>query len=349
MEQYRVLIVEDSAFMRRAIGLIFEEDPQFYIVGTARNGIEALEKIEQYQPDVVTMDIEMPEMNGIEALQIIMKNNPVPVVMLSTLTGEGTEATLKALELGAVDFFLKGDLLKEDHTISDFLARVKVAARANVAKTLGIESTLVIDPLDAKVVEQESYASKAELVIIGCSAGGPSALQSVLPKFLPDFIPPVIVIQHISPGFTKPLAERFNLICNLTVKEAEDGDRLTSGYIYIAPAGYQTVLEKQPDGDVVLRIETSTLIKTLHRPSVDVTLHSAAPLYGDSLLTVILTGMGNDGLDGCKEVKRQGGQIIVEAEGSCLVYGMPRVVCEAGLADRQALLPYIYQHIVSYC
>ncbi|NHN32807.1 protein-glutamate methylesterase/protein-glutamine glutaminase [Paenibacillus agricola] len=345
MKQYGVLIVDDSAFMRRAVSLLFEKDPAFYIVGIARNGIEAIEKLQRFKPDVITMDVEMPGMGGIEALELIMKEHPVPVVMLSSQTGEGTQATIQALQLGAIDFFLKESLIHESLdslVLNDFLERMKIAATAKIANR-SIQETVVDSPI---LREGHSLNPSYDLLVIGCSTGGPSALQTILPRFSPDFNASIIVIQHMPPGFTGPLAERFNNICQMRVREAQDGDLLQPGTIYIAPSGYQTLIRKWPDGSKTLKVTEEPVM--LYKPSVNVTLESAAPIFEDKLLAVVLTGMGNDGLEGCRMVRKHQGRILVEAEESCIVYGMPKVIFEAGLADRQVALPRIYQHILSF-
>lgn len=343
MGRYGVLIVDDSAFMRRAISLLFEKDPEFFIVGVARNGLEAIEKIERFKPDVVTLDVEMPEMDGLTALERIMKDHPVAVVMLSTQTGEGAEATLTALQLGAVDFFPKSSLIKDPADpalIDDFLMRVKIAAGAKLParNQAGPAPETAAEP-------KRKGAASVDLLMIGCSTGGPSAIQSILPRFPSDFPAAIVVLQHMPPGFTGPLADRFNHLCRLRVKEAEDGDVVMPGIIYVAPAGYQTLFQRTRDGKTALRIVTDE--SKLYKPSIDVSLQSASAIYRDRLLAVILTGMGTDGLIGCGEVKRQRGRVIVESEESCIVYGMPKAVYEAGYADRQVPLPQIYQEILS--
>ncbi|GCL73214.1 chemotaxis response regulator protein-glutamate methylesterase [Paenibacillus naphthalenovorans] len=344
MSRYGVLIVDDSAFMRRAISLLIEKDPDFFIVGIARNGLEAIEKIKRFKPDVVTMDVEMPEMDGITALEQIMKYHPVAVVMLSTLTGEGAEATLTALQLGAVDFFPKSSLMKdpaEPKIIDDFLMRVKAAASAKLPLRNNVVSVK-----EAVEENKKRGSASVDLLIIGCSTGGPSAIQSILPRFTPDFPAGIVVLQHMPPGFTKPLADRFDNLCNLKVKEAEDGDVVMPGVIYVAPAGYQTLFQKTNDGKTTFKIVVDE--SKLYKPSIDVSLQSGSSIYRDRLLVVILTGMGTDGLIGCGEVKRQRGHVIVESEESCIVYGMPKAVYEAGYADRQVSLPNIYQEILSF-
>lgn len=347
MKKYGVLIVDDSSYMRRCVSLIIEKDPQLFVVGIARNGRDAFEKVQRLKPDIVTMDVEMPEMDGIKALKEIMKTCPVPVVMLSIHTEEGTKMALEALENGAVDFFTKSSLIGEDvskKVILEFLARIKAIAESK--KIQNNVEKIIVKEVEVKNLDPVTLPKKRDLLIIGCSTGGPSALQSILPRFPENLGVPIIVIQHMPPGFTKPLAERFDSICNLNVKEVEDGEILESGKIYIAPSGFQTYLEKSKEGKVVLRVEDYSAVDTLYKPSINVTLNSAAPIFGNRLLSVILTGMGNDGLVGCENVKENYGFVITEAEDSCIVYGMPKVVFEAGLSDIQAPLPRIFEQIM---
>jgi len=289
----------------------------------------------------------MPELNGIEALKEIMKSNPVPVVMLSQHTEEGTKLALEALEEGAVDFFLKSSLIGDntsEEIINDFLVRLKAIAKSG--KVHLNEEDYIKKETNNELVKKTSYSKKRDLIIIGCSTGGPSALQSLLPRFPEDLDVPIIVLQHMPPGFTKPLSERFDAICNLRVKEIENGDELVPGNIYIAPSGFQTFLELNNDNKVTFKVEDYSPIETLYKPSINVTLNSAAPLFKDRLISIILTGMGNDGLMGCDNVKKNNGFVIVEAEESCVVYGMPKVVYEAGLADVQVPLSRIFEQIM---
>jgi len=343
MGQYGVLVVDDSSFMRRCISMIIEQDPDFFIIGIARNGQDAIEKVQRLKPDIVTMDVEMPEMDGIQALSEIMKHNPVPVIMLSNHTEEGAKTTIKALELGAVDFFLKSSIVGENaspQSVKQFLSSLK--AIVENGKIPSFEN-------EAKVEEKglnKLQDAKADIIVIGCSTGGPSALQSVLPRFPKDFHIPVVVIQHMPEGFTGPLAERFNTICNLEVKEAENGELIRPGTIYIAPAGYQLYFIRNSDGNVMINIDVNSPIETLYFPSVTVALMSAAQVFKNRMVTVIMTGMGNDGLAGCEEVKKYNGKVIVEAEETCVVYGMPRVVYEAGLADIQVPLHRIFNQLL---
>ncbi|WP_341274229.1 chemotaxis-specific protein-glutamate methyltransferase CheB [Clostridium saccharobutylicum] len=302
--------------------------------------------MQRLKPDVVTMDVEMPEMDGTSALKEIMKITPVPVVMLSNHTEDGTSTAIEALELGAVDFFLKSSLVGEeakDETIKDFLSKLKVIANSCKVQKNEEDAEAIVD---LEYIECDKKLMKRELLVIGCSTGGPSALQSILPRFPKDLCRPIIVIQHMPPGFTKPLAERFDTICNLRVREVENGDILEPGNIYIAPAGFQTVLESGKNDSIIFKVEDMKNIDSLYKPSINVTLNSVAPIFKDKLLSVILTGMGNDGLIGCQKVKDNNGFVLVEAEESCIVYGMPKVVFEAGIADDQVPLSNIYERIM---
>lgn len=346
MKQYGVLVVDDSSFMRRCISLLLEKDPAFFILGIARNGQDALEKVQRLKPDIVTMDVEMPEMDGITSLERIMKTCPVPVVMLSSYTEEGAKTSLQALELGAVDVFLKSELIGDganEKAVENFLLSLKTFAEKGKLPTPAAKESL---PIEQTRNELFIDSKEIELLIIGCSTGGPSALQSLLPRFPRGLRIPIIVIQHMPPGFTGPLAERFNSLCNLPVKEITDGDSLEPGVIYIAPAGFQTYIKKNTEGSAIFSVNEFSPIETLYKPSINVTVLSAAQIFNERLLTVILTGMGNDGLLGCQEVKKRKGKVIVEAEESCIVYGMPKVVFEAGLADIQVPLPSIFEQIM---
>jgi two-component system chemotaxis response regulator CheB len=345
MKQYGVLVVDDSAFMRRAICSMLEKDPQFFVIGIARNGVEAVEKVQRLKPDLVTMDVEMPEMNGLIALEQIMKLSPVPVVMLSSRTGEGAKETLQALEFGAVDFFLKENLMSDRmgrNQGQEFLLRLKGIVDVKFPPTpLKVHQ-------EAAEVESKMNHQSIDLIFIGCSTGGPAALKTILPCFPADFPIPIVVAQHMPPGFTKPLAERFDTFCHLQVREAQNGLLMQAGTIYIAPSGYQTRFDKDQDGTLRFKVDNLAAEEVLYKPSIDITLTSAAPIFKGKILSVILTGMGVDGMEGCGLVKEYGGNVFVEAEGSCIVYGMPKAVVEAGYADGKYLLSRMYQEIISF-
>lgn len=341
---HTVLIVDDSAFMRMTISKIIQTNTNFTVVGTARNGLDAIDKIKKFHPDVVTMDVEMPEMDGVTAVRRIMQECPVPILMLSSLTGVGTHVTIQALEAGAVDCLLKDSILalakqENEKVRSDFYARLEAAVSANVNATYA--------PHEEYIATSSMPPHEVEAVIIGCSTGGPAALQQILPRLPKDLSVPVIVVQHMPVGFTKSLANRFNSVCDVHVKEAEDGDILQAGNVYIAPAGTQTVLEREQSG-VVLRLTDETPIETRFHPSVDVTVLSAAPLYRDKLLVAVLTGMGHDGALGCERVKTLHGHVAIQSKESCVVYGMPRAVAEAGCADAILPLEKIAAYILQY-
>ena len=339
MGQYGVLVVDDSAFMRKVISAMIELHPDFYVVGKARNGRDAIEKVERLKPAIVTLDLDMPVLNGIEALKILMLKTELPVVVISN----EVIATAEALSLGASDFIIKQELVNDaDSTyIESFHRSLFNAISTKLQVKVFVEQPILYE-------EQVDHYTKAnkDLLIIGSSTGGPAALQKIVTRF-PHTLPlPVLIIQHMPPGFTKPLADRFNALCNVEVKEAEHNEVLKCGVIYIAPAGIQTMLEKTSDGHFVVKQTTTSTVETLYKPSIDVALLSISSDVREDLLTVILTGMGDDGLKGCKAVKKFGGTIIAEAEETCVVYGMPKVVFDAGLVDFQLPITHIYDEIM---
>jgi len=348
MKRYGVLVVDDSAVIRKVLIQLIENDSHFFVLGYARNGEDALEKIKRLKPDVVTLDIEMPVMDGMETLKIIMREHPVPVVMISQPSLNEAETTLHSIELGAIDFFLKEELLENQTKESklDFLQRLRVAAEAKV-KGRAIEKEVPVLDKKSNLATLKRNNEEFDLLFIGTSTGGPSALQEILTRFPEEFHLPILVVQHMPPGFTKPLADRLNSLCQMRVKEAEEGEELKAGTIYICPAGLQTTIQQQQgSGKKLIRLSTKSPITTLYKPSVDVTLLSMVQIYKGKLLTVILTGMGVDGTLGCEQVKRSGGTVLVESEETCVVYGMPKSVYEAGLADKQVSLTRMYDTII---
>ena len=352
MKKYGVLVVDDSAFMRKIICDIIEASSQFYVAGRARNGIDAIEKVKRLKPDIVTLDIEMPELNGLDALKILMAEMPLPVVMLSS----GAASTLEAFELGAVDFVVKSELLKENNEkeVEDFYKRLQVALNAKLPKILKEEERMSVppqvesEPIRKSEVPIVQKKSPKDLIVIGSSTGGPTALQTIITKFPKSMPVPVVVVQHMPRGFTKALADRFNRLCNVRVKEVEHGEILEAGTVYVAPAGIQTGLQKNANGKYVANQRLTSHVETLFKPSIDVTLLSVYEDAKDKILAVILTGMGNDGLRGCREIKKMGGTVIAESEETCVVYGMPRAVFEAGLVDKKLPLQQIPDEILSY-
>lgn len=339
MDKYGVLVVDDSAVMRKTIGSIIDASSHFYVVGKARNGIDAIEKIKRLKPSIVMLDIKMPELDGLGALKIIMKEIPLPVVVMSNDPSDMVEA----LKLGAVDYVIKSNLIKQNNAeeIEQLYKRLVVIVKDKLPKTIE-EKEEIIPNKELKVRNL-----KKDIIIIGSSTGGPAALQKIITKFPPNFPVPILLIQHMPAGFTKPLADRFQNLCQLKVKEAEDNETLEPGTIYIAPAGIQTLLLQNEVGKYVVKLKSNTNVETLYKPSIDVTLLSISKKAKERLLTIILTGMGDDGLRGCKETKKFGGTIFAESEETCVVYGMPKVVFEEGLVDKQLPLPNIYDEIMA--
>lgn len=340
----RALVVDDSAFMRKALSKMLEGDPEIEIVGTARDGLEALEKIKELDPDILTMDVEMPRMNGIEALQRIMATGPRPVLMVSSLTEEGAEVTLRALDLGALDYIpkhLDGNLLDIVHVEMALREKVKTLARkrGRGAPTQPAASPLHSAPSVARVPPPEVRPRKrlgpVRYVAVGASTGGPPALQKFFAGLSPDFPAPVVVVQHMPKSFTGPFAKRLNQVGPLEVKEAESGDRLEPGKGFVAPGGSHLVVRREGT-HLVLRVVDEPA-DTLHKPSVDVTFRSFSEVLGSAAMAVVLTGMGCDGLEGVRAMKARGAPAIAQDAQSCVVYGMPRAIVDAGLAD--AVLP----------
>lgn len=332
----RVLVVDDSAFIRKVISRILEKDQEIQVVGSADNGAEALEKIEALHPDVVTMDVEMPRMNGIEALKKIMSTKPLPVIMLSGLTQEGANITLDALNMGACDFITKDSgnagvgLFKIE---DELLRKVKDVARRRVRMPAPKPQ---IQIQKRPVVERSSTSGNGmhEVVSLGASTGGPPALQHILTSLSKSFPAPLVIAQHMPKLFTQSFAERLNNLSQITVKEAENKEPLKPGVALVAPGDSHMAVRRKGREAFV---ELVTDDRYIYRPSVDLLMDSVARAYDSKVVAVILTGMGSDGLAGFREIRSRHGYVIAQDEETCVVYGMPRVVIEAHLAD--AVLP----------
>ncbi len=327
----KVLIVDDSRVMRSSISRILSKDNSFEIVGTAQDGREAVEKAESLKPDVITMDVEMPVMNGIEALKKIMEKDPVPVIMMSSLTKEGAEITMEALNLGACDFVTKdfanfGTLASRE---TEIITKVKNVARNKVRFLLR-----KLDVSRKPVVVNPEKKVRHEVLAIGASTGGPPALQHILTRLPGGFPVPVVIAQHMPKIFTQSFSQRLDTVSQLQVKEAEEGETLKAGIVYIAPGDRHMALKRK--GNTV-SIQFNETAQYIYRPSVDLLMGTTAAAYDRQSFGVILTGMGNDGVVGMKEMKTKGGYIIAQDEETCVVYGMPRAVVMANLAD--AVLP----------
>lgn len=327
----RVLVVDDSATMRGLITVTLQRDPEITVIGEARDPIEARHKIKDLNPDVVTLDIEMPNMNGLEFLEKIMRLRPTPVIMISTLTHEGAEANLKALEIGAVDCIGK---TYDNNGFEQLVEKVKMAAKSRVRAR------------PARVARRAEtttpFIPNERLVAIGSSTGGVEALLTILTRF-PANCPPVLITQHMPAVFTARFAERLNRMCAPQVCEARDGEVVEPGHIYLAPGNAHLELVNQ--GRLRCRLSEAERVNG-HRPSVDVLFRSVARCLGPKAVGVILTGMGRDGAQGLLEMRRGGAHTMGQDEGSCVVYGMPKVAFEVGAVMQQIGLEKIAESIL---
>lgn len=347
----KVLVVDDSGFFRRRVTEILSADPQIQVVGTATNGQEAVEQTLALQPDVITMDYEMPVMDGITAVRQIMQRQPTPVLMFSSLTYEGARVSLDALDAGAADYLPKNfeDISRNPDKVRQMLCdRVHALARSN-RRSLGfsaparsvsppasavLRSPPIAAPVKAATPAESLRRSPAprkrnyRLVAIGTSTGGPVALQKVLTQLPADFPAPLLLIQHMPGAFTKAFAERLDNLCKISVKEAEDGDTLRPGLALLAPGGKQMMLDSRG----IVRILPGDE-RLNYKPSVDITFGSAAKVFQDKVLAVVLTGMGADGREGARMLKEAGSTVWAQDEASCVIYGMPMAVAKANLAD----------------
>lgn len=346
-DKVRVLVVDDSAFARKAISKMIESDPDLEVVGTANDGQDAFEKVKSLRPDVVTLDVTMPNVDGLQALDLIMGEAPTPVVMLSAMTGENTGTTIEALEKGAVDFYLKPSAMSpagRSEEALELLSKVKIASKIPVSKLKALGKVKSVGMSRASANGSKVSAAQKKVLIIGSSTGGPRALAELLPSLPADLPAAILVVQHMPPEFTNSLAERLNMACSYSVKEAEEGDRVEYGKALLAPGGFHMLVNKK--GEIVLD-QGPTVCGV--RPAVNLTMESAAKIYGKSCVGVVLTGMGSDGTDGSGYIKKAGGTIAAEHESSCAVYGMPRSVVEAGHVDSVAPLKKMAAEIVKMC
>ncbi|NRA20698.1 MAG: chemotaxis response regulator protein-glutamate methylesterase [Oceanospirillaceae bacterium] len=351
----RVLVVDDSAFFRQRISQILSQSSRIIVIGTARDGIEAIEKNSSLKPDVITMDVEMPKLNGIDAVRQIMRERPTQVLMVSSLTHEGAQVTLQAMEAGAVDYLTKDMrawMGKSESLNKDLINRIVALGRSKhfvkssflipstrpKATTVTGVKTREIPRLEREITAQTrsnlvkptkpSLPLGCKVVAIGSSTGGPAALQEILTQLPANFPVPILLIQHMPNTFTSVFAERLNQQCNIEVKHAESGDKLKPGRALLAPGGMQMMV----DGSGTVRILPGDERLT-YKPSVDVTFASVAKTYTNKVLAVILTGMGADGRDGAKLLRSAGATIWGQSESSCTIYGMPKAVAKAGVLD----------------
>jgi len=345
----RAFVVDDSAFVVASVIKKLQTDSEIEVVGSARDGKEALEKIRILKPDVITLDIVMPEMDGLSVLQHIMSEYPIPVVMLSALTSEGADITIKALELGAVDFFLKPSTLRpvgSDDTDRTLIEKVKHAA------TSKIKFASLIDNTTSREQDREEVSSKDQshlpddcpVIVIGSSTGGPRALMQLIPALPPGFPAAILIVQHMPPLFTKSLAERLRQASKIYVSEACAGSIVRTNQALMAPGDYHMLVSK---GHHVILNQEPTVQGV--RPSIDVTMKSVVEVYGPQTIGVVLTGMGCDGTTGASCIKAVGGKIITQSESTCAVYGMPQSIVKAGYADKILDLNRIAPELTQMC
>ena len=352
-KKIRVLVVEDSSLARKVITDILSSDPDIEVIGTANNGKTAIYKNDSLNPDVITMDIEMPVMDGLESLRHIIEKNPKPVLMVSVLTKHGADETFRALEYGAVDFIPKpasnltitlpqvADLLIEK-VKAVYKAEIKIPVKAKVQEAKKTEDHE--KPYFEKRVVDVAGKESNRIVGIGTSTGGPSALAGIFRCFPKNFPSPVLVVQHMPEGFTKAFAERLDANSGLNVKEAEDGDKILPGHGYIAP-GHSHIKIEVINGEKVIKLDRGSKVSG-HMPSIDVMFDSIADIYGKDSVCVIMTGMGQDGAKGILKIKKTGGSTIAQNEETSVVYGMNRVAVQMGAIDEIVSLDEIPESIV---
>ncbi len=339
-----VLVVDDSAFMRRIISDILKSAGDINVVGTAKDGCEALQRARELNPDVITLDVEMPVMDGLSCLRELQKITNVPVIMLSNHTQGGARATIEALEAGAVDFIAKPTGLFDingDEKRQEIVDKIRMVRNVKKGKVAAHSKVKI-----SKALAADSGSTLKTIVAIGTSTGGPKALQEVIP-YIPGNIPAaILVVQHMPPGFTKSLAERLNSLSDLTVKEAENEDIIRQGHVYIAPGDYHMTVRRSPDGTLRTMLDQNPTVGG-HRPSVNVLMNSIAETGYPHVIGVIMTGMGADGSEGIRNIKKRNkGFIISQDEKSCVVYGMPRSAVQTGMVDTVVPLNRIANEIV---
>ena len=341
-ERIRVLVVDDSALMRKLIPAILARESSIEVVGTAMDGAFALKKIEELKPDVVTLDLEMPRMDGMETLRLIMRRAPLPVILFSTHSKEGGYATFKALAMGAVDFLAKPKDASShlDEIADQLIAKIKVAKRA-VGRIL---PPAVIEETAAPKKATRAALPPRRVIAIGISTGGPNALQFVLSQIPADFQSAIVIVQHMPEGFTEMFAKRLDECCALEVHEARSGDLLLAGRVLICPGNRHMMVRRMPRGDMVILSDGPPV--NGHRPSADVLFHSVAQEFGLTTVGILMTGMGDDGAEGLGAIKAAGGMTIAQSEDTCAVSGMPRAAILKGYANKIVPLDGLSAYLV---
>jgi two-component system chemotaxis response regulator CheB len=345
----RVLVVDDSALMRKMIPQIIERDEGIQVVGTAMDGEFAIKKMDELKPDVVTLDLDMPRMDGMETLRLIVRNHRVPVIVVSAHTTQGASATFKALASGAFDFVAKPKDAASAHMediSKELIGKIKVASQSGVLQSSNPASILAETRRAAKPSPKPKRAP-SKVVAIGISTGGPNALQYVLSQLPGDFPGSIVVVQHMPEGFTELFARRLDECCAIDVKEAQSGDLLIAGRALICPGNRHIKVKRMPMGDIIVLSDDDRV--NGHRPSVDVLFRSVAQEFGSNSLAVIMTGMGEDGAEGMAAIKKAGGMTVAQSEDSCVVFGMPKAAIERGHAIRVVPLDAMANTLQAQC
>jgi two-component system, chemotaxis family, protein-glutamate methylesterase/glutaminase len=348
-EPVRVLVVDDSALMRKLIPQIIERDSGIQVIGTAMDGEFALKKIEELKPDVVTLDLDMPRMDGMETLRLIVRNHKVPVIIVSAHTTQGASATFKALASGAFDFVAKpkdAASAHMDEISKELIGKIKVASQSGVSQVAN-PALVLSEPKRAAKPAAKPKRAPSKIVAIGISTGGPNALQYVLSQLPGDFPGSILVVQHMPEGFTELFARRLDECCAIDVKEAQSGDLLVAGRALICPGNRHMKVKRMPLGDIIVLSDDDRV--NGHRPSVDVLFRSVAQEFGNNSLAVIMTGMGEDGAEGMNAIKRVGGMTVAQSEDSCVVFGMPKAAIERGYAIRVVPLDAMANTLQAQC
>jgi len=331
----RVVVIDDSAYVRKVVREILSRSPFIEVVGTARDGREALDLVERLDPDVVTCDLIMPELDGVGFVREQMQRRPVPIIIMS-VAKETAEAALTALDAGAIDFVQKPTALATEKIFevsTELIDKVKAAGHIALNRIPTPRQPVVRSEPGTKVHGSHSV----DMVVLGISTGGPQALKRLIPQLPSDFPVPLLIVMHMPVGYTEMYAAKLNELSQVEVREAKEGDEIKPGRVFLAQAGRHLFLKQDANGKIVTHLDAKPF-STLHRPAVDVLFQSAAEVYGNRVLGVVMTGMGSDGKQGAAWIKAQGGLIFTEAESSCVVYGMPAAVVEAGLSDKSIAL-----------
>jgi two-component system, chemotaxis family, protein-glutamate methylesterase/glutaminase len=342
--QIRVLIVDDSAFMRTTLARMIASDPALWVAGTASTGTEALQKVPLLDPDVITLDAQMPGLDGLQTLTRIMAEFPRPVIMVSSVTQKDADATFAALAAGAFDYVpkqLSPSSLEIFHQRDDIIAKIKTAGESRRQQEI---RPPLKKPPQSVVLPRDALPFTTSIVALGISTGGPKALQDILPSVPADLPVPILVVQHMPPGFTAPFAQRLNNLCAVSIREASNQEVVLPGTIYIAPAGVHLTVDRRGSRTVICLSDKPG--GQLHTPSVDIMMQSVAANFRSQAMGIIMTGMGSDGAQGMDAIHREGGFTLGQDEQSCAVYGMPRVCAEMGILDRVVSLTLIPNEIL---